>query len=414
MDRVILHCDCNNYFASVELLDKPELRDQPVAVAGDPEGRHGIILAKNQIAKNYGVQTAETLWQAKKKCPGLILLPPHMDKYRAMSRRVNAIYLDYTDQVEAFSIDESWLDVTASRNLFGDGAAIADLLRRRVREELGITISVGVSWNKTFAKMGSDYKKPDATTVITRENVSQILYPLPVTDLIFVGKSSGQVLARHGIHTIGDLAACSMAEAEAWLGKGGKGLWLAARGLDDSPVRCYGEHEAVKSVGNGMTYPQDLVGREACIAGLTPLCESVGARLRAQHLKCRTITLQIKDPQLKVISRQKPVNPPTNLTRYLLREVIQLLESAWPEDAPVRLFTVTAGSLMDESAPVTAQLSFLEEAPREDPRQRRLEQALDGLRNRFGQDAIATARGLTAPAMHRAGESSLEKTPESP
>ncbi|HIR78878.1 MAG TPA: DNA polymerase IV [Candidatus Egerieenecus merdigallinarum] len=414
MDRVILHCDCNNYFASVELLDKPELRDQPVAVAGDPEGRHGIILAKNQIAKNYGVQTAETLWQAKKKCPGLILLPPHMDKYRAMSRRVNAIYLDYTDQVEAFSIDESWLDVTASRNLFGDGAAIADLLRRRVREELGITISVGVSWNKTFAKMGSDYKKPDATTVITRENVSQILYPLPVTDLIFVGKSSGQVLARHGIHTIGDLAACSMAEAEAWLGKGGKGLWLAARGLDDSPVRCYGEHEAVKSVGNGMTYPQDLVGREACIAGLTPLCESVGARLRAQHLKCRTITLQIKDPQLKVISRQKPVDPPTNLTRYLLREVIQLLESAWPEDAPVRLFTVTAGSLMDESAPVTAQLSFLEEAPREDPRQRRLEQALDGLRNRFGQDAIATARGLTAPAMHRAGESSLEKTPESP
>ena len=414
MDRVILHCDCNNYFASVELLDKPELRDQPVAVAGDPEGRHGIILAKNQIAKNYGVQTAETLWQAKKKCPGLILLPPHMDKYRAMSRRVNAIYLDYTDQVEAFSIDESWLDVTASRNLFGDGAAIADLLRRRVREELGITISVGVSWNKTFAKMGSDYKKPDATTVITRENVSQILYPLPVTDLIFVGKSSGQVLARHGIHTIGDLAACSMAEAEAWLGKGGKGLWLAARGLDDSPVRCYGEHEAVKSVGNGMTYPQDLVGREACIAGLTPLCESVGARLRAQHLKCRTITLQIKDPQLKVISRQKPVDPPTNLTRYLLQEVIQLLESAWPEDAPVRLFTVTAGSLMDESAPVTAQLSFLEEAPREDPRQRRLEQVLDGLRNRFGQDAIATARGLTAPAMHRAGESSLEKTPESP
>lgn len=414
MDRVILHCDCNNYFASVELLDKPELRDQPVAVAGDPEGRHGIILAKNQIAKNYGVQTAETLWQAKKKCPGLILLPPHMDKYRAMSRRVNAIYLDYTDQVEAFSIDESWLDVTASRNLFGDGAAIADLLRRRVREELGITISVGVSWNKTFAKMGSDYKKPDATTVITRENVSQILYPLPVTDLIFVGKSSGQVLARHGIHTIGDLAACSMAEAEAWLGKGGKGLWLAARGLDDSPVRCYGEHEAVKSVGNGMTYPQDLVGREACIAGLTPLCESVGARLRAQHLKCRTITLQIKNPQLKVISRQKPVDPPTNLTRYLLREVIQLLESAWPEDDPVRLFTVTAGSLMDESAPVTAQLSFLEEAPREDPRQRRLEQVLDGLRNRFGQDAIATARGLTAPAMHRAGESSLEKTPESP
>lgn len=397
MDRVILHCDCNNYFASVELLDKPELRDQPVAVAGDPEGRHGIILAKNQIAKKYGVQTAETLWQARKKCPGLVLLPPHMDKYREMSRRVNAIYLDYTDQVEAFSIDESWLDVTASRGLFGDGAAIADLLRRRVREELGITISVGVSWNKTFAKMGSDYKKPDATTVITRENVAQLLYPLPVTELIFVGKSSGQVLERHGVRTIGDLAACSMEEAEAWLGKGGKSLWLAARGLDDSPVRRYGEQEAVKSVGNGMTFPHDLVGREACIAGLTPLCEQVGARLRAQRLKCGTLTLQIKDPQLKVISRQKPVDPPTNLTRYLLREAVRLLESSWPEEAPVRLFTVTAGSLMDEDAPVAAQLSFLEEAPREDPRQRKLEQALDGLRNRFGKDAVATARGLIPP-----------------
>lgn len=397
MDRVILHCDCNNYFASVELLDKPELRDQPVAVAGDPEGRHGIILAKNQIAKKYGVQTAETLWQARKKCPGLVLLPPHMDKYREMSRRVNAIYLDYTDQVEAFSIDESWLDVTASRGLFGDGAAIADLLRRRVREELGITISVGVSWNKTFAKMGSDYKKPDATTVITRENVAQLLYPLPVTELIFVGKSSGQVLERHGVRTIGDLAACSMEEAEAWLGKGGKSLWLAARGLDDSPVRRYGEQEAVKSVGNGMTFPHDLVGREACIAGLTPLCEQVGARLRAQRLKCGTLTLQIKDPQLKVISRQKPVDPPTNLTRYLLREAVRLLESSWPEEAPVRLFTVTAGSLMDEDAPVAAQLSFLEEAPREDPRQRKLEQALDGLRNRFGKDAVATARRLIPP-----------------
>ncbi len=397
MDRVILHCDCNNYFASVELLDKPELRNQPVAVAGDPEGRHGIILAKNQIAKKYGVQTAETLWQAKRKCPGLILLPPHMEKYREMSRRVNAIYLDYTDQVEAFSIDESWLDVTASRHLFGEGKAIADLLRQRVRQELGITISVGVSWNKTFAKMGSDYKKPDATTVITRENVAQILYPLPVTDLIFVGKSAGQTLARHGVHTIGDLAACRAEEAESWLGKGGKSLWLAARGLDDSPVRRYGEHETAKSIGNGMTFPRDLVGREECIAGLTPLCESVGARLRAHHLKCRTLTLQIKDPQLKVISRQKPVEPPTNLTRYLLREAVQLLESSWPENAPVRLFTVTAGALMDEEAPVAAQLSFLEEAPADDTRQRKLEQTLDRLRDKFGRNAVATARGLTQP-----------------
>ncbi len=394
MDRVILHCDCNNYYASVELLDKPELRDKPVAVAGDPEGRHGIILAKNMLAKRYGVQTAETIWQAKRKCPGLILLPPHQALYREISQRINAIYLDYTDQVEAFSIDESWLDVTGSQQLFGDGKTIADTLRRRVREEIGITISVGVSWNKTFAKMGSDYKKPDATTVITRDNVADILYPLPVTDLIFVGDSAGQVLARHGVQTIGDLASRTQEELERWLGKGGESLWVAARGLDSSPVRPYGEHEPIKSVGNGMTYPHDLVGREEFIAGLTPLCESVGARLRAQKLKCATLTLQIKNPQLKVISRQKPVEPPTNLTKYLLREAITLLDSAWSPTAPVRLFTVTAGSLMPEDTPVAAQLSFLEEAPREDPRQRQLEKTMDALRGKFGKGAVATGRGL--------------------
>ena len=304
MDRVILHCDCNNYFASVELLERPDLRELPVAVAGDPEGRHGIILAKNQLAKKYGVKTAETIWQAQRKCPGLILLPPHMEKYKAISQQINAIYLDYTDQVEAFSIDESWLDVTGSQHLFGDGRVIADTLRRRVREEIGITISVGVSWNKTFAKMGSDYKKPDATTVITRENVAELLYPLPVTDLIFVGESAGTALAQHGVRTIGDLASRSREELEAWLGKSGEGLWIAAQGLDNSPVKRYGERDPVKSVGNGMTYPHDLVGREACITGLAPLCERVGARLRAQGLKCGTLTLQIKDPRLKVISRQ--------------------------------------------------------------------------------------------------------------
>ena len=197
--RVILHCDCNNFYASVELLKYPELRDRPVAVAGDPEGRHGIILAKNMAAKRFGVQTAETIWQAKRKCPGLILLPPHHDEYAAMSRRVNGIYCSVTDQVEPFSVDESWLDVTGSQRLFGDGRTIADELRRRVRDELGITISVGVSDNKTWAKLGSDYKKPDATTVITRENVADILHPLPVQDMLFVGNAAAETLHRHGI-----------------------------------------------------------------------------------------------------------------------------------------------------------------------------------------------------------------------
>ena len=205
--RVILHCDCNNFFASVELLKYPELQDKPVAVAGDPENRHGIILAKNMIAKRMGVQTAETIWQAQRKCPDLVLLPPHHDEYEAMSQGVNAIYCSVTDQVEPFSVDESWLDVTGSQRLFGDGKTIANELRRRVREELGITISVGVSDNKAWAKLGSDYKKPDATTVITRENVADILYPLPIQDMLFVGRSAAEVLRRHGVVTIGALAA---------------------------------------------------------------------------------------------------------------------------------------------------------------------------------------------------------------
>ncbi|MBQ1861035.1 MAG: DNA polymerase IV, partial [Clostridia bacterium] len=198
-DRVILHCDCNNFFASVELRTRPDLKDSPVAVAGDTDNRHGIILAKNMIAKRFGVKTAETVWQARAKCPGLVLLPPHHGLYGQVSREINRIYLSVTDQVEPFSVDESWLDVTASRSLFGSGVEIADLLRKRVREEIGITISVGVSFNKTWAKMGSDYRKPDATTVMDRETAPKILFPQPIENMLFVGSSAAQVLRRNGI-----------------------------------------------------------------------------------------------------------------------------------------------------------------------------------------------------------------------
>lgn len=387
--RVILHCDCNNFYASVELLKYPELRRKPVAVAGDPEGRHGIILAKNMIAKGYGVQTAETVWQARKKCPGLILLPPHHDEYEAMSQRVNAIYQRVTDQVEPFSVDESWLDVTGSQRLFGDGKAIADLLRQRVREELGITISAGVSDNKTWAKLGSDYKKPDATTVITRENVAELLYPLPIQDMLFVGRAAAEILQRHGVTTIGMLAAAPRESLVRWLGKQGESLHAMANGLDDTPVRRWGETEAVKSVGNGMTFPHDLVGEEAWKAGLMPLCDSVGSRLRAQGLKCRTITLQIKDPALKVISRQKTLPMSTNLTKVIFREALMILQQCWHKDAPIRLLTVTASALCAEDAAETAQLSFLTEIKPDDPRQARIEQAVDDVRRRFGKGIIA-------------------------
>ena len=207
MARVILHCDCNNFFASVESIDHPEYRSVPMAVAGDPSQRHGIILAKNEKAKKFGVQTAETIWQARQKCPELLLIPPHHEQYEEVSCRINEIYRKYTDLVEPFSIDESWLDVTGCQRLFGDGKTIADRLRREIREQIGVTISVGVSYNKIYAKLGSDYKKPDATTVILPQDVPTIVYPLPVGDLFGVGRRMQVELERLGIRTIGQLAA---------------------------------------------------------------------------------------------------------------------------------------------------------------------------------------------------------------
>ena len=286
-DRVILHCDLNCFFASVELLSHPDLRDIPTAVCGDPASRHGIILAKNEPAKRLGIQTAETIWQAKKKCPGLVLLPPHHGLYREYSRRVNTIYEQYTDLVEPFGIDESWLDITGSMHLFGgDPKAIADALRRRLRQELGLTISVGVSFNKVFAKLGSDYKKPDATTVISRENWQDIVWPLPVGDLLFVGRAAGRVLHQYGVETIGQLAACSPQMLETLLGKLGLQLHEYANGLDGSPVRPAGQQEPVKSVGNGTTFPKNLTRWEEVQRGLAVLSDSVAMRLRQQGLYC--------------------------------------------------------------------------------------------------------------------------------
>lgn len=264
-DRVILHCDLNCFFASVELLRYPALRDVPVAVCGDPESRHGIVLAKNEAAKQLGVKTAETIWQARQKAPHLITLPPHHGLYREYSQKVNAIYGQYTDLVEPFGIDESWLDITGSMHLFGgDGKAIADQLRQRLREELGLTISVGVSFNKIFAKLGSDYKKPDATTVIDRDNWQRIVWPLPVGDLLGVGRSTQKLLRQYGVETIGQLAAFPRETLETLMGKHGAQLHDYANGQENSPVRPQHEAEPVKSVGNGTTFPANLTRWERC------------------------------------------------------------------------------------------------------------------------------------------------------
>ena len=394
MERVILHCDQNCFFASVELLSHPDLRDVPMAVCGDPASRHGIILAKNEPAKRFGIQTAETVWQARRKCPGLVLLPPHHKLYREYSVRVNELYGQYTDLVEPFGIDESWLDITGSMHLFGgDPVAIADELRRRVREELGLSISVGVSFNKIFAKLGSDYKKPDATTLISPENWQEIVWPLPVGAMLFVGRSAQRTLAQYGVATFGQLAACRPEMLEKLLGKLGRQLHEYANGLDRSPVRPQAEREPVKSVGNGTTFPHDLTRWEEVRAGLAALSDSVAMRLRRQGLYCSGVQVTIKDSSFCSISRQKRLESPTRLMKDIQRAAMELTRSAWRAPTPIRMLTVTALHIT-ESAESFEQLDLLGAGRAvSDARQEKLESAVRAIRDKFGDGSITFGSG---------------------
>ena len=387
--RVIFHCDLNCFFASVELLDKPALWDVPVAVCGDPKSRHGIILAKNEPAKKRGVQTAETVWQAKKKCPVLVLLPPHHELYEVYSRRVNEIYGRFTDLVEPFGIDESWLDVTGSLHLFGgDARALADRIRATVKAETGLTVSVGVSFNKVFAKLGSDLKKPDATTVIPPEGWRDIVWPLPVGDMLFAGRSTQRVLGQYGIETIGQLAACPEEMAEQLLGKMGGQLWRYANGLDNSPVRPGHQHEPVKSVGNGTTFPADLVRWEQIRQGLAPLCDSVATRLRRQRLYAGGVSVTLKGADFKTVSRQTRLDEPTHLMRDIWETAQELARQIWKAPTPIRAMTVTA-LYVTEDGQAYRQLDLLgQTSAKRSERQEKLESAVDAIREKYGSGAI--------------------------
>lgn len=390
MSRVILHCDLNSFYASVELLSHPELRDLPVAVCGDPASRKGIILAKNEPAKRYGVKTAETIWQARQKCPDLVLLPPHHHRYREFSKLVNTIYGQYTDLVEPFGIDESWLDITGSMHLFGgDPKAIADGIRQRVRQELGLTLSVGVSFNKVFAKLGSDYKKPDATTVISPENWQSIVWPLPVGNLLFAGPAAQRALGQYGIRTIGQLAAANKSLPQELLGKLGYQLWAYANGMDDAPVRPQHLQEPVKSVGNSSTFSENLTTREEIRRGTALLCDSVATRLRQQGLYCRCLQVGLRDPSFHNISRQKHLPHSTHLMRELLKTAMELIDQIWRAPSPVRLISITALDLTDQLDTYEQEDLFAPAQPQVSARHEKLEQTMDNIRRRFGGKAIA-------------------------
>lgn len=396
--RLIFHCDCNNFFASCECLERPELKNVPMAVAGDPKDRLGVVVAKNELAKRYGVKTTDTVWAAKKKCPHIVFVPPQHALYRRMSDMVNEIYREYTDFVEPASIDESYLDLTGAPSFYHlTPAELADTLRKRVREELGLTISVGVSYNKVFAKLGSDYKKPDATTVITEENFRELLWPLPVSDMMFVGKSAAETLIKHGIETIGDLAKQDRKYLGAMLGKLADQLWIYANGLDTESVRRFDESPDVKSVSRGMTFRRNLVTESEVHTGIAALVDDVASTLRRQNLKGSVIEVKIKSPELNTISRQITLDHSTYLQHEILEVAEKLVREHWRigSSAPIRALTVGVTHIQPAEE-ISEQLSMFDlgidgsaEDHRPDrERQERLEAAVDLLRQKHGKKTI--------------------------
>ena len=391
MERVILHSDLNNFFASAELLGHPELSDMPVAVVGDPKLRHGIVLSKNYKAKAYGVQTAEPLWQAKNKCPNIVFLPAHYELYEKYSKLVHRIYLDYTDMIEPFGIDECWLDVTGSISLFGSGERIADEIRRRVREELGLTVSVGVSFNKVFAKLGSDMKKPDATTVISSDDFKEKIWSLPASDMLFVGKKTAEKLRRCCLKTIGDVARCSPDFLKSIFGKNGIMLYDFANGADTSRVAVYGEIAPPKSIGNSTTPPRDLVDDEDIDIVLYQLCESVSERMRAEGVVCRKVQLYVRYKDLCSVERQITLDYPNRTVRSLYESARAIMKKHGLIKGPIRALGVRGSELMRS---FDEQLSFLPEISRVQ-RAEDMDRTVDGLRKKYGKDAIVRGIMLT-------------------
>ncbi len=359
-----------------------------MAVTGDPESRHGIILAKNQKAKKYGINTAEPVAYALRKCPKLVCVLSHHDFYEEICVKINDIYLQYTDLVEKASIDESYLDVTNTLHLFGgDPKALADSIRERIKSEIGITISVGVSFCKTIAKFGSDYKKPDATTVITRENMKDIFHPSDISELFLAGKKTTEKLRTLGIFTIGDLARYDKMKLCEILGKQGLALWDNANGNDNSPVASFYQKQEVKSIGNAMTFRRDLTGYDEIKSGISFLSDSVACRLRKDNKKCTVVQVAIKDPEFRTMQRQITLKKSTALQREITDVAMLLIKGNWSPTQPVRLLSVTASGLVGEDEEFS-QMNFLESIENNNEKQEKIESTLDDIRKKFGTGAI--------------------------
>ncbi len=388
-DRTILHSDINCCYAAIEHLHHPEFNGKPLAVGGDPEARHGIVLTADYIAKKHGVKTGMALWQAKQVCPEINFISPRMDLYLRFSRMAHEIYGEYTDLQEAYGIDESWLDVTDSVSIKGDGEKIATEISNRMKLELGITVSIGVSFNKIFAKLGSDYKKPDAITTMHRDEYRKKAWALPASDLLYVGRSTSVKLAKMGIHTIGDLATTDEKILHSQLGKMGDILWAFANGYDDSPVKYENAHAPIKSIGNSTTTPRDLVNDQDVKIVLTILAESVAARLRENGFKCRVVEISVRDNGLFSFTRQRKIDHATNVTREIAEEAYRLFKENYNWQKPIRSVGVRGADLVNDN--YWEQLDLFSSVEQRE-KQMKVDEAVDTIRKRFGFYSVQ--RGL--------------------
>lgn len=382
MKRSILHVDCNNFFASVESVYNPALKDIPFAVAGKKEERHGIILAKNELAKAYGIKTGEPLWEAKKKCPSLVSVEPHFERYNKFSKLFKGICFEYTDLIESFGIDECWLDLTGNHR---NALEIAEEIRQRVKNEYGITVSIGVSYNKIFAKLGSDLKKPDAVTVIDDSNFKEKIWCLPIGDMLGIGRATLKKLHSHYIFTIGELAQLSPVTLRKWLGKCGEDLWIYANGLENSRVLRYDEKIPPKSVSCGYTPYRNLENDEDVRILIYSLCENIAMQLRMHNLRCRTISIGIRDRNLEWISRQCGFSSSVSDSMQIAEAAFSLFKSSYDKDIPVRSLTVCASALIQCDEEI--QLDFSGESLK-NLKTDSINRAVDSLRRRYGYETV--------------------------
>ncbi len=381
----------NAFYASVEILLRPELAGQRLAVVGSRADRHGIVLAKSQEAKIYGVKTGEAIWEAQSKCPGLILVEPHYEAYLHFSRLARKVYAEYSERVESYGLDEAWLDLSGTERLFGSGEAVADELRRRFREELHLTISVGVSFNKVFAKFGSDYQKPDATTVIRETDYQRLIWPRPVEELLGVGPATRRKLAKLGIRTIGELACSPINVLERLLGVAGRRLHAWANGLDQGQVKLLGETIPVQSVGHGVTTRYDLESPRQVGEVFRYLARDVSYRLQAAHYKAVAVQISVKDQHFLTREYQTPLPYPAHAASSLAATATELFERNHHFDAPIRALGLRAIQLRPADEAVQSHIFANWETFQ---KREKLSTACYQLAQKYGDDIVLPARSL--------------------